>query len=262
MFDLDDVHNNPVSAEFFEVENRTYSGTVPGAYSLGEPCVYIKLKNGYSVKGKVTLPKMINGVKVGGLSAGLSGSSSNTSLNGFSYNTEITHIFWEDGAVPEAYSDYCLAYCTNLAYVEFPTSLTAIRQFAFRGCQSLENRTLAHCTYLLTIGGNAFNRAFKPTANTTFLIPGSVTTLSANTFSYNDTTNDGNKTTIITTFQIGNTNDPSKLESLPSGSTSSFATTNNLYTFYIYINDADDSRNPWPRFREMVGASEVNFCEA
>jgi len=229
IFEIGDVHNNPISEEFFETEDYTYTNDVRGAYSLGEPCVYIKLKEGYSVRGKVTLPKTVGGVKVGGLSI----SSSNESLNGFSHNTEITHIFWETGAVPEVYDKYCLANCTSLAYVEFPASLSVIRENAFRRCESLENRSLAQCIHLISIDANAFNHALKPTTNTTFIIPGCVKALGTNSFSYNDTVGGA---TAITTFQIGDINDPSNLATLPDGSGNPFRTTSVPYSYIIYTN--------------------------
>ncbi len=87
MFNLDDVHNNPVSESFFDTVPSNFVNTVQGFYNSGDPGVAIKLKEGYTLRGKVTLPKTINGVKVRSIARADNG------RNGFSGNTNITGIF-------------------------------------------------------------------------------------------------------------------------------------------------------------------------
>lgn len=87
VFEIGNVHDNPISESFFDTVQSNYTREMPGFYSSGEAGVAIKLKAGYSLRGKVTLPKTVNGVKVRSIARADSGS------NGFSGNANITGIF-------------------------------------------------------------------------------------------------------------------------------------------------------------------------
>ena len=252
VFEVEDVHNNPLDASFFDVEQSAYTQlSVTGAFATNEPCVRIKLKEGYTVRGKVTLPKMINGVKVGGIIAG----NRDLPANGFSTNTAITHIFWETGAVPEDYSNYCFANCTRLSYVEFPTSLRIIKEFVFFQCGALINRDLSKCVNLIAIQGNAFNRAFAPTENTLFLIPASVQEVGNNAFSYDDVVTG---TTIITRFQFGDDQNASRLNTLPSGNANAFRPNKTPYMFTAYVLPGVTVETfPWSRIAEWASQLDL-----
>ena len=222
IFESGKVRDNPVSEEFFNVSTGTFVYTVNGAYTTGEPGVLISLKEGYSLRGKIALPKTVGGVKVRGID-----------ISGFQGNTTITHIFWQTGATPETYSDSCCRQMTGLKYVEFPASLSLINDYAFAQCNCLSNRSLAQCVNLVRINQNAFNRAFGPSSeSSTFIIPGHVTGFGNNAFSYNEA--------IITTWQIGDVGDPSRLEAL-STSSNPFKRNGNFYNFIVYTDDENNT---------------------
>ena len=211
IFEVGDVHNNVLSEDFFDVTTSNYTVTVPGYYNTGDPGVLIQLKSGYSVRGKITLPKAINGVKVRSVASGRNGANGFAGTDG-NPNTKITAVFWEEGAMPEVYSQYAFAYCSNLIYAEFPASLYNIETQAFYRC-SLHNRNLASAINLKQISSSAFNTAFGVTSEKEFTIPGSVELIQALAFAYNNTRYE--ETTAINSWQIGGDGDPTQLSSLP-----------------------------------------------
>lgn len=87
VFEIGDVHDNPVSESFFDTVPSNFVNTVSGFYNSGDAGVAIKLKSGYSLRGKVTLPKTVNGIKVRSIAR------ADSTANGFSGNNNITGIF-------------------------------------------------------------------------------------------------------------------------------------------------------------------------
>ncbi len=216
---MGDARDNVLDESFFDVEPSNFvipdsSLNVPGYTHAGEAGVLIKLKAGYKVKGKIVLPKAINGVKVRGLCPypnGIAGSKN-------APNTEVTAVLWEEGATPEVYTQSCLADCTNLMYVEFPPSVYNIETQAFLRCK-LQNRDLLSALNLREIASSAFNEAFGVTSNKKFIIPGWITILQALCFAYNN--NRSEEATAINSWQIGEQGNPTQLMSLPGNITSS-----------------------------------------
>ena len=246
MFDLDDVHNNPVSEDFFETVQSNFVNTVSGFYNSGDPGVAIKLKEGYTLRGKVTLPKTIKGVKVRSIARADNG------RNGFSGNADITGIFWEAGATPEAYLESCLANCSNLAYVEIPESIYMIRTQAFINCYSLKNRDFSGAVNLRNIENSAFNSAFAVVeGERTVTIPGNVRQLGAIAFGYNESA--------ITTFQIGEPGKPSQIVSMPNDP---FNWNWDPYKFEVYVTDTDPEKEPWKTLITRAGQANVNLILA
>ena len=242
VFEIGDVHDNPVEETFFDTE--------PTLFESGESGVFIKLKEGYNVRGKVTLPKRIGGVKVRGISYALFANDNVTITipNGFAGNTNITHIFWEDGAIPEVYNNSCLRLCSNLVYVEFPDTLTLIDDRAFMTCRSIkiEEKGLSNCTRLIAINANAFNRAFAASEYTTLLLPASLQQIGNNTFSYNNN--------VIFTFQFGDEHHASALSALPGSGNPFNLDGSKTYSFIIYTNDVN--AEVWSRMRNYAGAGQ------
>lgn len=241
MFGSDNVHNNPVPESFFDVEETTFEYTVNGYNTAGDNGVFISLKDGYTLRGKVTLPKSINGVKVKGLHK----ANNANDKSGFAQNDEITHIFWETGATPEMYTTSCLNHCHNLVYVEFPASLYIIQGQAFIGCNSLQNRDLLSASNLNIIQTSAFNQAFGPGNGTTFIIPANVRELGAFAFGYN--------TAQIRIYQLGEEGKPSQLTSM--ATYSPFAWNTDGYGFIIYTDDIN--KEIWTKFNDYAGNNEV-----
>ena len=235
-----DAKKNVLSEEYFVTEQSSFAINAsyyrrPEYNHFGEPGVLIGLKPGYSVRGKITLPKAINGVKVRGVMPAIGNNTTNgfCGISASNPNTSITAVFWEEGAVPEVYSVNCFKYCTNLTYVEFPPSLYNIDASAFLG-SNLHNRDLNSAINLTEIGSSAFNNAFGVTDNKTFIIPGWVKKLSALCFAYNNTRNVD--TSAITSWQIGDNDNPTILNSLPGNittSTNPFAYSGVPYSSFI-----------------------------
>ena len=246
VFEVGDVHNNPVSESFFDTVPSNFVNTVSGFYNSGDPGVAIKLKEGYTLRGKVTLPKTINGVKVRSIARADNG------RNGFSGNTNITGIFWEIGATPETYLESCLANCSNLAYVEIPESIYMIRTQAFINCYSLKNRDFSGAINLRDIQNSAFNSAFATVdGQRTVIIPSSVRQLGAIAFGYNESA--------ITTFQIGEPGKPSQLESMPNDP---FNWNWDPYRFVVYVTDTNPEKEPWKTLIARAGQANVELVLA
>lgn len=211
IFEIDNVHNNVLPAEFISPRIVT-SGT--NTYAV------IKLADGYTVRGKVTLPGsvVINGstYRVDGVDNG--NGLSNTSLNGFDYNPNITAIFWENGATPTQITAHSFRNCTSLKYFEFVDTITKIGDFAFAYNKSLQMCDFSHCHWQ-ELGASAFYLAFAlPTADTILFLPGSITIMGGLCFAYNGPSISNYPQGIgFTAIQIGDVGDPSLLSSEGNG---------------------------------------------
>lgn len=79
VFVLDSVYNNVLGAEYL-------TATIEGNEA------YLKVKPGYHLIGKITLPKTFDGKHVNGI-AEASQAESDLKQNGFAFNTDLTAIF-------------------------------------------------------------------------------------------------------------------------------------------------------------------------
>ena len=127
----------------------------------------------YQLKGKITIPSTINGVKV-------------TGLSNFKNNPYITHLFvMEDNEITQigvsAFNE-----CSGLQYIEWPAGLTKIRNNAFALCTALSSLDLSGCTQLAEIETAAFAQALSGTSLHIILPGNSLTKLGQSIFSYNN----------------------------------------------------------------------------
>lgn len=187
VFEEDSVYNN-VLPEYFLKQIAMYNGGP-----------LIGLADGYSVRGKITLPAKFNGQQITGIG-----------MNGFANNTNLRMVFWQKGATPTNIQDNAFYY-SGLRYFEFLDTIELIGGSAFfevgrNGKGGLTNRQLDVMTKLKTIGPNAFNHAFGPTDSGVVYLPASVYGVGQNAFRYNGQPIHG-----ITGFVFGAVGQPSQL---------------------------------------------------
>lgn len=191
VFAKDSVYNNVLPEEFCQLNEE-------GRLSI---------KTGYSIRGKITLPAMVNGQRVTGV-----GDAFNNKDNGFARNTNLTAIFWQEGATPQYIDRNAFEGATSLQWFEFPSTIQAIYSSAFYSCGHLHNRDLSHLTTLDNIGVSAFNNAFAANDNPIYpdyglgellLLPASLTALNNVAFGYNNNP---------TVYQLGGSGAPSQLQ--------------------------------------------------
>jgi hypothetical protein len=239
VFRSDSVYNNVLSEDFL-VGNDVYVNGVNG--------VNIGLKPGYSVKGKITLPKEFNekpvlGIKEYGFAVGFDSNSATT----YTGADKITMVFWEEGAAPVSIKAYAFAtFSSNssLKYFEFLPSLDTIEAYSFYrinysynsvpSTAGLINRDLAAAMpRLRIISGNAFNRAFAIVDNqTTLTIPGSVTSIGQNALRYN-----GDEGYGIATIELGSDGVVSRLDTI--GNSALLSGGSNPYALIIHTDNQE-----------------------
>ena len=164
----------------------------------------IGIKEGVSLKGKITLPTYYQGKPVLKINATF-GSTTNTGAYGFNkgLGKEITHIFWKESAnepyMLRTIGQYAFSGTateqTSLTYFEMPPSVRVIESSAFvqssittitpeMGENTVkEENSIVFPSSLAFIDNVAFNQAFKDDATINrIVIPSSVTTLGARVF--------------------------------------------------------------------------------
>lgn len=240
IFEIGDVHDNILSENYltYDLVTETGYGTM----------AWIKVKEGYSIRGKVTLPKSIDGYMVRGLATG--GTDETAPLNGFAFNENLTAIFWEEGAIPTAYRDNCLRNTKNLMWVEFPETIMSIGTLAFYMC-NLRNRDFSHCKKLETIGSSGFNHAFgQYNGNSKLFMPGALSNIGSGlAFAYNQ---EGNA---ITEIQFGDVGDPSQLSNIKDN-TFGYKT----YAIIVYTNDMNAAI--WTTMADAAGDGNLSILNA
>lgn len=181
----EDVYMSATEEKYFEFNPATYSDSYNTNYNIVGYA--ISPAPGYKLAGKITLPTSYKGQPI-------------ISVDGFTDQTEITHIFWIN--TPTALrriNNKAFSGCTKLKKFEFPPSVRTIVQGAFMNCSNLEIFDFSNHKLLSHIGRQAFNAAFKTdTPTELFVIPGSVIEIDALAFSYMDGITGG-----IKTLQLG-----------------------------------------------------------
>ena len=237
IFEIDSVYNNVLSEEYCELDS---SG-------------FIKIKSGYRVRGKVTLPATVNGVTVQGIAmsdwndSAVSSEaqylawieSAGANYNGFTYNKDLTAIFWAQGAHPTTIAGSAFRWASNLKWCEFPASLVQISSLSFVGAK-LKNRDLSHCTSLESVVTSALNQAFGENdpnypdyeLGSTLYLPGHITNFSALAVAYNSPT--------ISYIVVGGQGDAAQAQSIGNA----FMTNDPRYNLTVYVsNPADAAEN-------------------
>ena len=187
IFEVDSVYNNVLPSYFL---------TELGVYNDG---ALIGLAEGYSVRGKITLPARFNNKTVTGVGT-----------KGFYFAQDLRMVFWEQGAAPVVISQDAF-HTTGLTYFEFLNTITAINANAFQevgrnGGGGLINRQLDVMSNLTLVGSNAFTHAFGPSDTSVIYLPASLMSIGQNAFRYNGQAIHG-----ISGFVIGSASHPSQL---------------------------------------------------
>lgn len=219
------VYENILSEEFLDSTSWTDTYTDRGTGVL------LKIKEGYSVRGKITLPAMFKGQKVLGICGSDVAESNNqithgTTENGFAGNTQLKMVFWERGATPVFIDSRAFA-LSGLIYFEFLPSIALMSSYSFYHLRSaannaaggLMNRDLSNLTSLMSFTTNIFNRAFGPTFfENTLKLPGGdkLDAFYDTSFAYNEEEN------IVKNIIIGALDKSSQV--------------NSIYTYAFYTN--------------------------
>ena len=237
IFEIGDVYDN-VLPEYFLKQITMYNGGP-----------LVGLADGYSVRGKITLPAKFNGQQITGIG-----------MNGFANSMNLRMVFWQKGATPTNIQDNAFSY-TGLRYFEFLDTIELIGGSVFfevgrNGKGGLTNRQLDVMTGLKTIGPNAFNHAFGPTDSGVVYLPASVYGIGQNAFRYNGQPIHG-----ITGFVFGAVGQPSQLGT--QGGTLGF----NAFTsagsaeYNITVYTDEPSRTIWDDLASQVGGA-INKVDA
>ncbi len=160
-----------VHPEWFEYTKEQYTQDLNYSY-VPEPlpaitgyCITPKL----SLKGKITLPAIYNGLPVIKVASNFASESSVIPQG-------ITHIFCEKGSKIREIKTGAFDGNSILQYFDFsPNTIRFIDQYAFRSCTALDPNNFSLSNQLWYIGYMAFLTAFKVTGSpVTLKIPGSV----------------------------------------------------------------------------------------
>ena len=130
------VYAKTTDAKYFSITNR---GVLTPA-------------TGVELRGKITIPKQINGITV----KTISGFSDNSGANA----QPVKAVFFEKGNEITLISGYCFFNCTSLEWIDVPTNLETIETYAFAGCSSLITSDWSEASALQFIRGYAFNNCF------------------------------------------------------------------------------------------------------
>lgn len=235
VFEVDNVHNNILPEEFLDIGQNNYR--VGDEYG-----VLVKVKAGYTVRGKITIPATLNGKKIFGIY-----DANDNSPNGFYKNQNLTMIFWENGAVPDTIGTYAFAY-SGLKYFEFKSSIEYIMSYAFYQLANanggLSNRDLSVMSALQTINANAFNRAFSNSGGE-ITLPASVETIAFNAFRYNGEYG-------ITGFILGNANAGSRLTFVGDGAFNPGFS--GSYSVIVYVSADKENDAVWDTISAQVSS--------
>ena len=197
-----DVHENVADKSLF----------VFSTYGSG---VSIQPKSGVTLSGKVTLPATApDGRAV-------------VAATGFTNQTALTHVFWEDGIqlqyiLGSQRSDGAFSGCTALEYFEMPASLIQIHSYCFH---STVLKTLQFNDGLQEIGQQAFGSMRG--GLTTISIPGSVTLIARNAFAYHTPT--------FSRIEFGKPGDPTRISSMDA---TAFVNSDTGFNSIVYYADS------------------------
>ena len=163
----EDVHANATDVAYFAVTRISVSDYNAEGWD-------IKPATGMQLSGKITIPASIT-------------SNGQTfpvvSMSGFSSQTNLTHIFFEDGSLMNRVAANTFE-SSNLQYFEVPLGLKYLGENAFYKARSLQYFNVPEG--ILYIGNTAFNQAFTllELGDTPIFIPGSIQYLGARAYSF------------------------------------------------------------------------------
>lgn len=144
------VQDSKFYAIFDDQPQSVYSSTVNPLYLEADSNNRLKVKSGYTLTGKVTLPKEFNGKPVKGIQS-----------SGFQ-NQKVTHVFWEQGSTEEiTVEQYAFQRVDSLQYYEITDNLTSIGDQAFAEVNFNGEMTTIKGDKLTTIGSSSFYKSFQ-----------------------------------------------------------------------------------------------------
>lgn len=173
--------------------------------AFGKSGYAISLKEGVTLKGKITLPSMYNNAEVIEIGE-----------MGFKDQAQITHIYFQNktNANSASYTAPCeirqirkqaFQNCSNLKIFEWPENLRIIFQDAFKSCRNLTSTDLPDNLY--AIYANAFQWSFGPDGSTIKVyLPGSIRLIQG--LSFQGYSNDAGGLKKIGVLQFGDEQHP------------------------------------------------------
>lgn len=174
VFDEMSVFNDVAKLEYFEfeeiptgyrdviteyIDENNQAIVIDDRYNVSGPTCSIKVKDGFTLVGKITLPATGVIQKNGET---ISVPVTDIAENGFKDCTEITHIFFEPNNKYRLIGAYGFSGDTKLKYIDFTNTganLRVFRRDAFTRCNKLESYQLP--PHLMDISGKAFIEAFS-----------------------------------------------------------------------------------------------------
>lgn len=91
---------------------------------------YLQAISGMKYKGKITIPTTINGITVAGIDSEAFDSQASDDNNKYG----LTGIFFMADTQIKSFASSSFKNCYDLKYVEYPTTLTSINEYAFYNC--------------------------------------------------------------------------------------------------------------------------------
>ena len=132
---IDDISKDEITSdrEYYAsyTKKSVYDNVLDAKWIYIEPNGKIRLADSADpskLNGKITLPSMVNGITVTGIS------STGSSSVAFQNMTHVTHIFWSNKNIMVDFVEmapYSFAGCTQLRYFEMPPRVTKLGMFAF-----------------------------------------------------------------------------------------------------------------------------------
>ena len=132
---VDDISKDEITSdrEYYAsyTKKSVYDNVLDAKWIYIEPNGKIRLADSADpskLNGKITLPSMVNGITVAGIS------STGSSSVAFQNMTHVTHIFWSNKNIMVDFVEmapYSFAGCTQLRYFEMPPRVTKLGMFAF-----------------------------------------------------------------------------------------------------------------------------------
>ena len=201
VFTQESVYASPTPEKYFTfLQNASYSDAVDSpTYSIDEG-YEVKVADGVTLSGKITIPTWYKGKPVIGLYR-----------NALVNQTEVTHVYFykeKDKDIKlRRLGVSCFDSCTNLKIVDLPDSLRVIRANAFTRCRSLQLYSVGK--NIISLEQDAFNQAIAnpPGSNSfDFRVGSSIVTMQNKVFS--------NNAGLLNSLTIGAPNSPTNLQNV------------------------------------------------
>lgn len=177
---------------------NVYNNIINPFYLEANSSNKLKVKSGYILSGKITLPKEFNGKPVTGIQS-----------SGFK-KQDITHIFWEPNSTQEIEIDeYAFAQVSTLKYYEITDNLTAIKTQAFQEVSFENDMMVIQGEKLTSIGASSFYKSFQSYIGNNpekynLKLGGNIVSIGNQAFAYNTRPSQ----TVTANIQIGSDDTP------------------------------------------------------